>query len=744
MARDRAPVRQVAPVCASFDDEAAVVAFERAMRVHRASTEPLGIEPHGPWTYAVHGSSGETYVVDVVGDIVSCSCPDYLFGRLGTCKHVEAVRLRGHTFADRSAVTAQSDGGLRLVARGVALDDGSLERATCDVTHAALLAARVLESRRERLARAAQMRGVDYDVLAEPLFPYQRAGVAHLVRQGRAILADDMGLGKTVQTIAACELLRRRGEATRIVIVCPASLKAQWAAEIARYAQTRAQVVEGRAQAGDAPYVILNYELTARELPFVKGLAPDVLVLDEAQRARNFRTKTAATLKRIASRFLFVLTGTPIENRLDDLYGLLQLVDADVLGPLWKFNFDFHVQDARGKVIGIKNLGALRERIAPVVLRRTKDDVLADLPALTEQTRYVPLTPAMAAAEAEHRRRAAQLLALAERRSLNAQEQKRLQGALLAARRACDGIGASGPNPKIEELAALVSDVREAGAKLLVFSEWVDMLKLAEARLRELGIGTLLLHGSVRTRSRPSLLARFRDDPAITVLLSTDAGGVGLNLQAASYVLHLDLPWNPARADQRTGRAHRYGQNRGVSVTYLCSESGIERGIERTLAAKRALRAAVTTASDVDRMHAPTFAAFLREARGIVEERPAPLSPRPKQPSHAPADEAFARQRLRLAQVVLDAGFPGDAVRASYEALAAALRAKLDAPIEEQHAVLVGAVYRTLLPSGQVPATLPGMLARVHDLTLLEEQGLAVDGPLAAAVVEEVRTFLEP
>jgi superfamily II DNA/RNA helicase len=217
-----------------------------------------------------------------------------------------------------------------------------------------------------------------------------------------------------------------------------------------------------------------------------------------------------------------------------------------------------------------------------------------------------------------------------------------------------------------------------------------------------------------------------------------------LNLQVASYVVHLDLPWNPARVDQRTGRAHRFGQTRGVSVTHLCAESGIERGIERTLASKRALRAAATAGSDVDRMHAPTFATFLREARGMVQERAPAPTPVQKKPSHAPADEAFARQRLRLAHVVLDAGFAGDAVRAAYEALAAALRAKLDTPIEAQHPVLVGAVYRTLLPSGQVPATLPGLLARLHDLTLLEAQGLEVDRGLAAGVVEEVRAFLDP
>ena len=211
------------------------------------------------------------------------------------------------------------------------------------------------------------------DVLAQPLFPYQREGVAHLVRAGRAVLADDMGLGKTVQTIAACEVLRRRGEAKRILVVCPASLKAQWAGGIARYAGAQAVVIVGGADArraafaSDAPYVVLNYELTWRDLR-LKNLEADVLVLDEAQRAKNFRTKTAATLKSIPSRFLFVLTGTPVENRLDDLYGILQLADADVLGPLWKFNLDFHerADDAKGKIVGYRNLAALRRTIAPV------------------------------------------------------------------------------------------------------------------------------------------------------------------------------------------------------------------------------------------------------------------------------------------------------------------------------------------------------------------------------------------
>ncbi|MCW5835949.1 MAG: DEAD/DEAH box helicase, partial [Labilithrix sp.] len=703
--------RAVAPECASFADEASVVRFEREVREHRARVEEFRVVPGAvTGSFLVSGASGGTYAVDLVDqreDHDACSCPDFLFGMLGACKHVAAVRRAARENArvrrlvaslpadaatrDEVVVTARAGlaggpGPLGVVAFGreaervvahlaaLAADGDGLDRAgrvealdevaathvwlgprgelvapsavlahardfgVARVSQAAVSAARILEQRRARderardVGRALAAGTLGVDVLAQPLFPYQREGVAHLVRAGRAVLADDMGLGKTVQTIAACEVLRRRGEARRVLVVCPASLKAQWAGEIARYAGAHAVVIVGGVEArraafaSDAPYVVLNYELTWRDLSLLKNLEADVLVLDEAQRAKNFRTKTAATLKSIPSRFLFVLTGTPVENRLDDLYGILQLVDGEVLGPLWKFNVDFHEREERkGKIVGYKNLAALRRTIAPVVLRRRKETVLSQLPALTEQTRYVALTPEQAELEESSRRAAAMLVKIAERRPLSPAEQKRLQAALLKARQACDAAqlcdpAAKGAAPKLDELAALVGEIAEQGtSKVLVFSEWTEMLKLAAARLDALGVGHVMLHGGVPTEARPALIERFKSDDDKVVLLSTDAGGVGLNLQVASYVVHLDLPWNPARLDQRIARAHRLGQTRGVSVTYLCAETGIERGIEGTLAGKRAVRSAATDgASDVDALEAPSFTMFLRQARDVL------------------------------------------------------------------------------------------------------------------------------
>ncbi len=830
-------VRHEAPACRDFASEEAVMAFERAMRAHRAFAEPFEIRPpagkvDGTWQVAT--ASGGAYLVDILdggGTFDACTCPDFLGNRLGTCKHVEAVRrvfltrpgmakaFRGlPKVAQRPTLAVDAIGGLalklmgpwtkaHLSRRGLRLNaDGDgvdvrngralrVEHEEVRIPHAAPLALEAHRARADRFARTEALQHalgtgqVQVDVLKQPLFPYQREGVAHLLSAGRALLADDMGCGKTVQALAACEVLRARGEAKRIVVVTMASLKHQWASEIARYAGARAVVVGGggasraEALASDAPYKVLSYELTWRELARLKDLDADVLILDEAQRAKNFRTKTATTLRAIPSRFLFVLTGTPVENRLDDLYSLLQLVDPHVLGPLWRFNLDFHEQNPKGRVLGCKNLGELRRRIAKVVLRRRKEEVLSQLPPLTEQTRYTPLSPQQRDLEQSYRAEAARLAAIAERRPLTLQEQKKLQAALLKARQACDALELCDPklgesaSPKLDEFEALVSEIAAQGtSKILVFSEWKEMLKLAAARLDRLGIGWSLLTGDVPSDKRPALLDRFRADAAHQVLLSSDAGGTGLNLQVASYVIHLDLPWNPAKLDQRTARAHRLGQTRGVSVTILCSEEGIERGIEGTLAGKRAVRsAALDPESDVEAVEAQSFTMFMKQLREVLEERAAaeeaepeweevpepeveasltgeagpaespspapPLAPAEPAPSLVPTDRRDLN-RLKLARVVLEAGFPGDAVRAAYEALAASISTLLEGPAPQGHAALVAQIYRDLLPAGRLAPAVPGALARLHDLTTLEAHGVEIDPQLAHEALEEAEHWV--
>jgi hypothetical protein len=859
-------LRRIEPRCTDFTDEGLVREYELAMRVHRAVSEGFSVEPIDPvrrdGSYRVEGPTGGRYLVDIISDggtYDACTCADFATNRLGTCKHIEAVRraLRDVPALRRlAAVPAPRMATLTVAARGaeprlvaVGPRAGELARRLgMDAAGARLAApeqldqvkARVvhavhptLERLAESEARARRRHSLSQtvadgrfrlDVLAEPLFPYQIRGVAHLVTAGRALLADDMGLGKTVQAIAACEVLRLLGESERVLVVAPASLKAQWAREVERYARRNAVVVVGGPQerralvSAGAPYTIINYELLWRDPALATAVGADVIILDEAQRAKNFRTKTASLLRALASRFLFVLTGTPVENRLDDLYSLMQLVDPGVFGPLWRFNLDFHLQTARNRRSGYRNLGQLRERIAPFVLRRHKDEVLSQLPPLVEQTRYVALSDRQAQLERDLRAGAAKIMAAAQKRALTPVEQHRLMALLLKARQACNAAELCDPQSaddgcaKLDELEQLVGEIIEQGAaKVLVFSEWTEMLRLCSARLDRMGVDHAILHGGVPTEKRPALLARFREDPAQRVLLSTDAGGVGLNLQAASYVIHLDLPWNPGRLDQRTARAHRLGQTRGVSVTYLCAATGIERGIEGTLAGKRMVRsAALDAASEIEAVDAPSFTAFIRELQsvmarvdaaettadgetppaalaggspalaGLLPERTVtmdgappegavtsgeavspeaspPLSPTipsaspppPAPPSPSAATmtavrpRSRAEDRLRLADVVLAAGFGGDAVRAAYDALASAVRALLAQPVGPEHGALIAAAYRELVPAGRAPEGLLGTLARLRDLTLLEAEQVAVEVDLAAAALRDARAWVE-
>ncbi|HWL85228.1 MAG TPA: DEAD/DEAH box helicase [Polyangiaceae bacterium] len=829
------PVRHPAPSCDNYGHAATVRQFEVATRIHRAHVEAFEIAQLGEsveCTYRVSGASGTSYDVDIVTGTASddtCTCADFLGNDLGTCKHLEAVRravwnnraLRTEFIQltrtpSRPTLTVHAVGGLSLQLLGRVSDktlaaagwararEGSNQLVPIQPTNGRahrdlfetevagdpLRIVRALGPALERLRTRAwqEARGTEVreahaqgrlgvDVLRIPLFPYQRDGAMHLVSGTRAMLADDMGLGKTAQALAACEVLRQRGEASRVLIVTVASLKHQWEREIERFTGQRAVVIGGGPDerrerlASDAPYKILNYELTWRELSRLQALDADVVIYDEAQRAKNFRTKTAATLRAIPSRFAFILTGTPVENRLDDLYSLVQLLDPDLLGPLWKFNLDFHEQDSKGRVVGYKNLAALRRRIAPAVVRRRKEDVLTQLPALTQQTRYTTMLPEQSELEEEYRADATRLLAIAERRPLKPEEQRRLVACLVKARQACSALELCDPlrkgSPKLDEFEALVAEIATQGtSKVLVFSEWTEMLALAGQRLEAQGIGHVTLHGGIPTDRRPALLDRFRESTDVRVLLSTDAGGVGLNLQVATYVIHLDLPWSPARLDQRTARAHRMGQTRGVSVICLCAESGIEWGIEKMLGGKRNVQsAALDVSSDVETLDAPSFTLFLKQVRDILDNTqdlaqaaPAEIVPDTTDPAEqlAPVDtpvpaaplsgqRARAHDRLRLAHVVLQAGFTSDAVRAAYEGLAAAVRALLDAesPAALEHTALVAAIYRDLLPRGRLPPSAHLTLAKLHDLTALEAHGVPVDESLATQAVQEASEWVQ-
>jgi hypothetical protein len=598
--------------------------------------------------FEAHSPSGMTYLVEVRSVATrrySCTCVDFRTNGLGTCKHIEAVLLhlearypklfakaqreesgRIDIVVDRTRETLRienptfprpkpvarlfdSDGFLNPVhapeeiARRLAKNGSSALRLSQEVLP-------WLEHRRRRIERINLRREYEEKVQAGiypsnetlvSLFPYQREGMLHLAFTERALLADEMGLGKTIQAIAACALLHRLGKAVRVLVVTPASLKTEWEEQIQRFTRLPYQIVFGpRSERlrvlGNAPFfTIVNYEQMVRDaLDVNRLLRPDIVVLDEAQRIKNWSTKTAQAIKRLQSRFAFVLTGTPIENRIDELYSIVDFLDPTVFGPLFRFNREFYQFDDRGRPAEYCNLDRLHERVRPLLVRRRKADVEAELPGRSDRNLFVPLSPSQKVTYAEHELEAAKLISIAQRRPLTKQEQERLMRELAMMRMICDTNYILDPNdrtsPKVEELEKILEQcLSDTDVKVVVFSEWERMLELVRLRLREMEVGYAWHTGSVAQRRRRAEIQMFKGDAQCRVFLSTDSGGVGLNLQVASVVVNCDLPWNPAKLEQRIARAWRKNQTRAVTVVNLVADRTIEHRMLETLAAKKGL-----------------------------------------------------------------------------------------------------------------------------------------------------------
>ncbi|MDS4014468.1 MAG: DEAD/DEAH box helicase [Candidatus Accumulibacter sp.] len=582
-----------------------------------------------------------------------CTCPDFATNDLGTCKHIEftlariaaqpagrdelaagfcgtfselfldyagqrRVRLRpGSAFPDELHTLASelfdADAGWQLpVARFADLTDflvrvrASGHELRCAEDALAFIAeVRDGEQRRATLDAAYPL-GADSPQLAgllkTALYPYQRAGALFAARAGRALIGDEMGLGKTVQAIAAVELFARHFAAERVLIVCPTSLKHQWEREMARFTERRVCVIGGGSAVRQQRYAqddfckIANYETISRDLDLIDAWAPDVVIVDEAQRIKNWNTIAARALKRIASPFAVVLTGTPLENRLEELISIVQFVDQHRLGPTWRLLDEHQKRDENGRVVGYQALDRIGQTLAPIMLRRRKAEVLEQLPERVDSTLFMPMSPLQADYHEENRAQVARIVQRWRQSGfLSEKDQLRLQCALQNMRMSCNSSflldHETDDGFKADELMTLLDDIlSEPSAKVVVFSQWQRTHELIVRRLLERDWQHVFFHGGVPSEKRGELVDRFNNDADCRVFLSTDAGGVGLNLQhAAAVVVNMDLPWNPAVLEQRIGRVHRLGQTRGVQVINLVARGTIEESMLSVLAFKKSL-----------------------------------------------------------------------------------------------------------------------------------------------------------
>lgn len=289
-----------------------------------------------------------------------------------------------------------------------------------------------------------------------------------------------------------------------------------------------------------------------------------------------------------------MLSGTPLENRLDDLYSVVEFIDDRRLGPAFRFFNRHRVTDEKGKVLGYKDLDLLRENLKPVLLRRTRSSVMEDLPPGATEIVRVPPTAEQLDIEIAQMRIASSVLG---KRYISEMDLLRLQKALLLARMNANSTflvdkREPGYSSKLERLAELFEELAaEEERKIVLFPEWTTMLGLIERQIEQLDLDYVRLDGSVPQKKRQQLVHRFQRDSACRLFIATNAGSTGLNLQAANTVINVDLPWNPAVLEQRIARAHRMGQKNPVQIYILVTEDTIEEKLLTTLSATSLSRA---------------------------------------------------------------------------------------------------------------------------------------------------------
>lgn len=422
--------------------------------------------------------------------------------------------------------------------------------------------------------------------------PYQRAGVRFLLDAMKnfsgVLLADEMGLGKTLQALSIIAL---SSGLRKILVLCPASVKYVWADEIDKhYPQLDYKVIEGTAEerkkqwASPARIKIANYELLLHD-PQVRVKDWDLVIADECTYAKNYTAKRTKALKKLHRRYSLGLSGAPIENRLEELHSIFDFVMPGLLGPGWLFVAEYCVKNYWGAIIGYKGLDRVKERIAPHYLRRTKDEVLPELPAKIHNDVWIEMSRAEWRLYEAIREQIREMIA--ENPKLKVAniltEMLRLKQCTGAAQTLGEDIESS----KITALGEILEAAE--GHKVVAFTQFAELAKLVAERF-----DAHLLHGGIPSSRRPGLIRAFQENGR-QLLVSTEAGAYGITLTAADIVIHIDQPWNPARLRQREDRLHRIGQKSTVQVINLLARRTVDEYVRKILHRKRDLMRSIFT-----------------------------------------------------------------------------------------------------------------------------------------------------
>jgi superfamily II DNA or RNA helicase len=440
----------------------------------------------------------------------------------------------------------------------------------------------------QRYTRAMELRPEVPATLQAQLRDYQHEGFVWMSRLAAwgvgACLADDMGLGKTLQALA---VILQRAPKGPTLVVAPTSVCLNWAAEIRRFAPTlnlhtlqdgeRSQLI---AELQPFDVLLCTYGLLPREVERLESVRWQTVVLDEAQAIKNIATQRAQAAMRLSAGFKLLTTGTPIENHLGELWNLFRFINPGLLGTQKNFAQNFTIPIEKNQDARLRH--RLKKLIQPFILRRTKSEVLEELPERTEITLQIELSPEEKAFYDGLRRQA--MKKLASKKLQPGEKQLQILAEITRLRQACCNPRLIFPeseiaSAKLDAFGSIVEELLENQHKALVFSQFVGHLSLLREWLEARGIPYQYLDGSTPMRERQTSVERFQQGEGEVFLISLKAGGTGLNLTAADYVLHMDPWWNPAVEDQASDRIHRIGQKRPVTIYRLVAKDTIEEKI---------------------------------------------------------------------------------------------------------------------------------------------------------------------
>lgn len=549
------------------------------------------------------------------------AAPDSRFLELGDGEFValsDAFRKQLQELA--SSATPSKEKGVRIHPLAASALEDLIDQSQSDLDVAWL-------DQQQRLRDAKSYTATLPTTLKADLRPYQEEGFQWLARLSHwgvgACLADDMGLGKTLQTLA---LLLHRAADGPALVVAPTSVTGNWEAEIAKFAPSlRCVRYTGTLQARaslldtlkDHDVCVVTYGLLQNDQEKFSARQWHTMVVDEAQAIKNAATHRSRAVRELHANFRLATTGTPIENNLMDLHSLFAFLNPGLLGNTSQFRDRFALPIERDNDPDVRH--RLRELISPFVLRRTKGEVLKDLPSRTEITLSVTLSEPEAALYEALRRQALQTLAGAQDKANAGQRHFQVLAQLTKLRLACchpklvqDALPME--SSKLNTFARTLDELLGGNHKVLVFSQFVTHLKILREYLDGAGISYQYLDGQTRANQRTERIAKFQDGEGDVFLISLKAGGTGLNLTAADYVIHMDPWWNPAVEDQASDRAHRIGQTRPVTIYRLVTKGTIEEQIVDLHHRKRDLADRLLEGSDASaRMDADSLLQLLQE-----------------------------------------------------------------------------------------------------------------------------------